>query len=107
MATKKGPPNQAPESEGTNELTREILGRLREPLSPTSIKIFDDTADHAGHAGNQHQQAYLRLYVVSDAFEGLSRLQRHQWIMSLVKDLVGTKIHALTLELKAPSEVAL
>ena len=107
MATKKAPPESPQEFGDANDLTREILGRLRTPLSPTSIKIQDDTADHAGHSGNQHQQAYLRLYVVSDAFEGLSRLQRHQWVMSLVKDLVGTKIHALTLELKAPSEISI
>ncbi len=43
--------------------------------------------------------------VVSEKFEGLSRVARHQAVMALLQaDLNSGKIHALSLKLKTPQE---
>ena len=45
--------------------------------------------------------------VVSELFSGLDLKSRQQWVMTLLKDQIGSTIHALQMELRSPSEVPL
>jgi stress-induced morphogen len=45
-----------------------------------------------------------RIEVVSKAFEGKRKVQRHRTVYSLLDDEIKGGIHALSLDLKAPSE---
>ena len=40
--------------------------------------------------------------VVSDRFEGLSRIQQHQLVMGLFQGRLGGEIHALSLKTETP-----
>ena len=40
--------------------------------------------------------------VVSDRFEGMSRLQQHQLVMGLFEGRLGGEIHALSLKTETP-----
>jgi acid stress-induced BolA-like protein IbaG/YrbA len=40
--------------------------------------------------------------VVSDRFEGLSRIQQHQLVMGLFEGRLGGEIHALSLKTETP-----
>tara|TARA_Y100000768_G_scaffold387859_1_gene380641 strand:+ start:5853 stop:6080 length:228 start_codon:yes stop_codon:yes gene_type:complete len=43
--------------------------------------------------------------IVSDTFEGMSTIQRHKLIYSLLNNFIKTgEIHALTIKAKTPSE---
>ena len=42
--------------------------------------------------------------MVSKAFEGKRKVQRHRTVYSLLDDEIKGGIHALSLDLKAPSE---
>ena len=53
-------------------------------LSPLALEIHDDSADHAGHAGAAAGGGHFSLLIVSQAFNGVSRLQRHQTVMARV-----------------------
>jgi BolA protein len=72
-------------------------------LEPDVIDIEDDSASHAGHAGNRGGGHY-NLFIVSQAFEGLSLLQRHKLVFSQVDDLMQSQIHALSIRAKTPAE---
>lgn len=72
-------------------------------LKPEVIDIEDDSASHAGHAGNTGGGHY-NLFIVSQAFEGLSLLQRHKLVFAQVDELMQSRIHALSIRAKTPAE---
>jgi stress-induced morphogen len=43
--------------------------------------------------------------IVADAFEGLTRVQRHQRIYAALGDLMQTDIHALAVQALTPAEL--
>jgi BolA protein len=73
------------------------------PLQPEVIDIEDDSASHAGHAGNTGGGHY-NLFIVSQAFEGMSLLQRHKLVFAQVDELMQSQIHALSIRAKTPAE---
>ena len=73
-------------------------------LSPLALEIHDDSAEHAGHAGAAAGGGHFSLLIVSQAFDGVSRLQRHQTVMARVADLLPHPIHALSIKALAPEE---
>jgi BolA protein len=73
-------------------------------LSPLALEIHDDSAEHAGHAGAAAGGGHFSLVIVSQAFDGVPRLQRHQSVMARVADLLPHPIHALSIRALAPEE---
>lgn len=60
---------------------------------------------HHGHAGSPHSgQSHFFVKIVSEEFEGLTRVQRHQKINDVIKPLFDKGLHALSLDLKTPSK---
>ena len=73
-----------------------IESRLGEGLAPARVTVTDESHRHAGHAGAT-QGGHFDVTVVSPAFRGLSRLERHRRVHELVGDRIGAGIHALSL----------
>jgi BolA family transcriptional regulator, general stress-responsive regulator len=86
----------------------DIAATLRtrlEDLSPTALEIHDDGADHVGHPGARNGAGHFSVVIVSKAFCGISRLERHQRVLSRVGDLLPYPIHALSIKALAPEEL--
>jgi BolA family transcriptional regulator, general stress-responsive regulator len=86
--------------------TRDIItNKLREAFSPESLEVQDESHLHQGHAGHRPGvETHFRVYIVSEAFKGKSRLERHRLINAeLAAELAGS-VHALALHAKAPGE---
>lgn len=79
--------------------------RLIDALAPQAIDIEDDSARHAGHAGAAGGGGHFNLRVISAAFAGKTRLQRHRLVYDPLADLMTREIHALSMILLAPEEV--
>jgi len=73
-------------------------------LAPLAIEVHDDSAEHVGHAGAAGGGGHFSLLIVSKAFRGLPRLERHQTIFARVGDLLPHPIHALSIRALAPEE---
>jgi BolA family transcriptional regulator, general stress-responsive regulator len=82
-----------------------ITNKLHEAFTPQSLDVSDESHLHEGHAGHQPGgETHFRVYIVSPAFEGKSRIERHRMInMALAAELAGS-VHALAIEAKAPGE---
>jgi BolA protein len=89
-------------------IVTEITHRLREALSPHSLRISDLGGAHKKHPeARKHGGGHYALEIVSDVFNGLKSLERQKWIYGLLGDLFESKkIHALQMQLKAPGEVS-
>jgi BolA protein len=73
-------------------------------LDPSTLEIHDDSAEHAGHAGAAAGAGHFSLLIVSKAFSGVSRLERHQQVLNRLTDLIPHPIHALSIRALAPDE---
>lgn len=76
--------------------------RLTDALNPTELIIEDDSASHAGHAGNTGGGHY-NVIITSSQFEGLSLIKRHRLVYDAVDELMASDIHALSIKAKASS----
>ncbi|MEI9926270.1 MAG: BolA family protein [Bradyrhizobium sp.] len=83
-----------------------IINKLREAFSPESLDVADESHLHEGHAGHRPGgETHFRVYIVSPAFEGKSRIERHRMINSLLAAELAGSVHALALKAQAPGEV--
>jgi BolA protein len=84
-----------------------ITEKLTSAFSPQSLNVVDESHLHAGHAGSREGgQTHYRVYIVSNAFEGKSRVDRHRMInTALAAELAGS-VHALAIHAAAPGEGA-
>ncbi|MBI1399913.1 BolA family protein [Hyphomonas sp.] len=77
---------------------------LTEAFAPVSLKVSDDSAKHAGHAGASPEgETHYSVEIVAEAFEGLSRVQIQRTIMMVLQKEFDTGLHALALKASAPA----
>ncbi|MGQ0455759.1 MAG: BolA family protein [Hyphomicrobium sp.] len=78
---------------------------LTAALQPVRLDVINESEMHAGHRGSPGTgESHFRLIVVSAAFAGKSRVDRHRMVNELLKDEIGGRIHALALSTYAPGE---
>jgi BolA protein len=82
-----------------------IINKLREAFLPESLDVVDESHLHEGHAGHRPGgETHFRVYIVSPAFEGKSRIDRHRMIdATLAQELAGS-VHALAIHAHGPGE---
>jgi BolA protein len=86
------------------ERTDAIHQRLQAAFSPTDLEVEDESHAHAGHAGAAGGLGHFRIRITAAAFEGISRIARHQRIYAALGSLMETDIHALAIAAHAPGE---
>ena len=85
-----------------------IRNRLHQALDPVWLDVVDELYRHAGHAGTREGgETHFRVEVVSKAFAGKSRLDRHRLINGLLAEELKDRVHALAIVAKAPGEICL
>ena len=72
---------------------QELQERIESALPGANVRVEDTTG------GGDH----FRAEIVSDRFEGLTRIQQHQLIYDVFGDEVGGAIHALSIKTQTPS----
>jgi len=85
----------------TEEMIRERLSGL----APDALEVFDDSRDHAGHAGAKDGGGHYQLVIVSRQFAGKNALARHRLAYEALSDLMPKRIHALAIRAYAPEEM--
>ena len=83
-------------------LTETIKHRLA-TLQPIKLEIQDDSALHAGHAGNTGG-GHFTLKIVSSQFSQKSQIIRHRLIYQALTDLIPQQIHALSILAISPDD---
>jgi BolA protein len=82
-----------------------ITTKLREAFVPESLDVADESHLHEGHAGHRPGgETHFRVNIVSKAFEGKSRVERHRMINSLLAQELAGRVHALAITAHAPGE---
>ena len=82
-----------------------ITEKLSKAFAPESLRVEDESHLHAGHAGHRPGgQTHYRVYIVSDAFRGKSRVERHRMINAALAAELAAGVHALAIHAAAPDE---
>ena len=74
-------------------------------LEPDLLEIYDESAEHAGHAGAQAGGGHYQVLIVSRRFEGQSRLGRHRMVYEALSAMLPAQIHALAITALTPQEL--
>lgn len=89
----------------TGPVASEMLRLLNSSLSPTMIQLVDDSEQHRGHGGyNPAGESHFTLRIESARFAGKSRVERQRMIYSALDELMGGRVHALSIRATAPGE---
>ena len=82
-----------------------ISATLQERLQPTSLSVEDESRQHIGHAGwREGGETHFRLHIVSPAFQGKSRVERHRMVNEALAEAFRRGLHALAITARAPGE---
>jgi BolA protein len=90
-----------------------IEARLTEALKPQHLEVVNESHLHVGHhhveGGHEATfdgsgETHLRIRIVSPAFAGKSRVERHRMVNALVAGEMKAGLHALAIEAAAPGE---
>ena len=81
-----------------------IRRQLEQTFEPTELLIKDQSHLHKGHAGAEDGKGHFDVTIVSAAFDGQNRIQRHRMVYDSLTGLLETDIHALRIKAFTPSE---
>ncbi|WP_435419406.1 BolA family protein [Parerythrobacter aurantius] len=78
---------------------------LQAAFAPTRLDVINDSASHHGHAGDDGSgESHFTVVIESEAFTGVSRLQRQRRVIATLGDIVGQRVHAVAIKASAPEE---
>jgi len=82
-----------------------IKEKLTEAFTPQSLSVVDESDHHEGHAGHRGGgETHFRVYIVSSAFRGKSRIERHRMINTALSRELQSGVHALAIHAATPEE---
>jgi BolA protein len=82
-----------------------ITQKLTSAFTPVSLRIEDESHRHEGHAGHRPGgETHFRVYIVSEAFRGKTRIARHRLINEILSAELADRVHALAIHASAPGE---
>jgi len=80
-----------------------IETKLTNQLSPSNIKVTNESHLHAGHAHGGVETHY-KVELVTAKFDGVSNVARHQMIYKALAEEMDNPIHALVIKAYTPDE---
>jgi stress-induced morphogen len=81
-----------------------IREKLAQAFAPAKLQVVNDSHHHAGHASSPGTgESHFSVMVVSEAFAGKSRLERHRMVNAALAEELKT-VHALAITALAPQE---
>ena len=83
-----------------------IREKLAKAFAPAELQVVNDSHHHAGHHSSPGTgESHFSVMVVSDAFAGKSRIERHRMVNAALAEELKT-VHALAITALAPQERA-
>ena len=87
------------------EVTDRIREKLAAAFSPVRLDVIDDSDKHQGHAGHREGgESHFTVVIVSQAFEGVGRVDRQRRVNKALAEELAGPVHALSIKASAPGE---
>jgi BolA protein len=83
----------------------QIRDKLTKAFAPVALEVVNDSHRHAGHASSPGTgESHFTVKVVSRAFAGKSRVERHRMVNAALAEELAGKVHALAIDARAPDD---
>lgn len=82
------------------KVAEQIQHKIRSTLKLQHLELINESHMHAGPKTDSH----FKLIVVSEEFNGLGKVKRHQLMYQLLSAELAGPVHALALHLYSPAE---
>ncbi|TCT05872.1 BolA protein family transcriptional regulator [Tepidamorphus gemmatus] len=80
-----------------------IAEKLTAALAPEALEVIDESDRHHGHAGwREGGETHFRVRIVSRAFAGKTRVERHRMVNAALAEELAGGVHALAISAEAP-----
>ena len=77
------------------EVKTRIAEKLTTAFAPQSLDVADESHQHEGQSGHRPGgQTHFRVTIVSEAFRGKSRIERHRMINQTLSTELSGGVHA-------------
>jgi BolA protein len=87
------------------QVKAQIADKLAAAFTPQVLDVEDESHQHEGHSGSRAGgQTHFRVHIVSEAFRGKSRIERHRMINQTLSSELAGGVHALAIHASAPGE---
>ena len=86
-------------------LQQKIQAKLEAGLAPSHLEVINESYMHKVPKG---AETHFKVVIVTDRFDGLSAVKRHQLVYGVLADEMKSKpgIHALAITSRTPAEWA-
>ena len=82
-----------------------IAEKLAAAFAPQSLEVLDESHRHEGHADHRPGgETHFRVTIVSEAFRGKTRIERHRMINHALSSELSGGVHALAIHASTPGE---
>jgi stress-induced morphogen len=84
-----------------------IREKLAQAFAPAELRVLNDSHHHVGHHSSPETgESHFSVMVVSAAFAGKSRLERHRMVTAALAEELSGRVHALAVSALTPEERA-
>ena len=80
-----------------------IETKLRNKINVIDLILIDESHKHINHKKDTSGGHY-KLLIISDDFENMMLIKRHQLIYKILSDMIKIDIHALSIQAKTSKE---
>ena len=79
-------------------LDADIRDALTQALSPEHLEVINESAQHAGHSGDDGSgESHWRIVIAASALDGQSRLAKHRAVHEALGQPIIDRLHALAI----------
>ena len=82
-------------------IQNQIQSRLSEALDPAHLEVINESFMHSVPPDSE---THFKVVLVSEAFDGVRKVARHQQVYALLADELAGPVHALALHTYTPEE---
>lgn len=84
----------------TPTLAQQMHDALAQRLTPSTLEVLDESADHAGHVGANGTGfgTHFRVRIASPLFTGHRRVAQHRLVYDALQEFIDGGVHALAIE---------
>ena len=78
-----------------------IETKITKALAPSYLKVINESYMHSVPPGSE---SHFKLVIVTDSFDGVPRVRRHQTVNGILNNELAGPLHALSMETLTPEE---
>ena len=78
----------------------EVEKKIKDKINPENITLIDNSSLHTKHKSFDPNKLHIKILIKSEKLRGMSKIEAHKEIYSILKEEMINKIHALEIELK-------